>query len=143
MGFGRNRVQGMYFTRSLKSGHMSIPGFCNGLIRFLSRFRNCFRPVLGLHPRLINLFRLYAEAISPKSALAAGIPFLVMIWSKPSRNYGIVSWSRRAVLQVPVVFYRSPGLRYPYPVHGPEKDKHHRAGTGQQGDAPRGDSLQY
>ena len=39
--------------------------------------------------------------------------------------------------------YGGAGLRHPYPVHGPEKDKHHRTATGQQGDAPFRYRLQH
>ena len=33
-------------------------------------------------------------------------------------------------------------FRHPYPVHGAQEDKYHRAKTGQQGDAPLGHRLQ-
>ena len=47
------------------------------------RFVRCFVLIPGFQPNLISLFKLYANAISPKSAPAVGIPFLVMMWSKP------------------------------------------------------------
>lgn len=64
-------------------------------------FIKCFSLSLGIHPNFISLFKLYANAINPKSALAEAIPFLVIIWSKPNAFL----WYQTDALPMPTVFY--------------------------------------